>query len=148
MLQNHMITGYVISRIIPNPLISIPLSIASHYFLDLTTYPSKEMEIALQDDLKTLRDKITIYFVMSFLVLTSIIILILVIKNPKTTYISYLCMIAANLPDLPGQIIPLIRGKRGTIKYNHTHQIVHDPYLKMTINQVYTLLGIFYLFFA
>ena len=40
----HFLTGAAFLKIVPNPIIGLPLALASHFFLDLTAPDSIEFE--------------------------------------------------------------------------------------------------------
>ena len=145
MLQNHILASYFIYKAFPNPLIGIPLSFASHYVLDTVSYPSKEMEISLQSEMASNRDKVTFAFTISFLILTSTIVLFLIAKKNEFNFKFIIYMISANLPDIYGQIIPILKGKRKEALDGHKFELTHNPYIKIFLNQMLTLTGIFYL---
>lgn len=147
MLQNHMLAGYFIYTQVPNPIIGVPLAIASHYALDLVTYPSKEMEIMLQSDLKSNRDRITFNFAMSFMILVSLILLFVMQFKSLLNGTAFLYMAAANLPDFWDQHIYIVRGKRQQARYPHTKEITRNPHLKILIHQIFTALGFAYVLF-
>lgn len=145
MLQNHIIAAVVISKLVPNPIFGLPLVFASHYLLDLTSYPSKEMEITLQSDRKTERDKITFFFASSFFVVLSIMIVILVWYKGELSLYTLLMIVVANIPDVIGQLIPTMIGKERQTKYGHQVEIIKNPYLEFTIHQAFTIAGFLFI---
>lgn len=145
MMQNHLLMGYALAKIVPNPFIGIPLAFASHFLLDLVTYPSKEMEILVQGELSSNRDKITFAFTESFLAVFTLIIILIIASKGQLDWYTLVMLITANLPDIFDSIIPLLRGKRKTIRYSHDVVITSNPYAQIIIHQCFTVLGFAFL---
>src|SRR3989344_7196778 len=100
MLQNHLLASYVVYILMPNPIIGIPLSFATHFILDLVNYPSEEMEITLQSDLKSPRDRITLAFIFSFELLLSAILLFIMVNKQIINFKLIFYMVAGLIPDM------------------------------------------------
>ena len=148
MFYNHIAVGYAISKIVPNPIVGIPLSLISHYILDLVTYPSKEMGTALQSDLKSQRDKVTFAFVESFALFLSVLMLAIIAIKGSLTPKALVYIFFAVLPDISGGLLPILRGKRKDSAYGHVFELTKNPYLKILIHQFITLFCFLFIIFV
>lgn len=145
MTQNHIIAGFVVSQVVANPLIGIPLAFASHFLLDLFPHPTSEMGIRFQSPLKITRDRVTLAFMSSFGILVTVMFCLLIFKRGFDWYV-LACLISANFMDLWWQAWPLLTfGDRSKIREDHLFILVKNPYFNIVINQVVSLAGIIYL---
>jgi hypothetical protein len=99
---NHALTGALIGLTVANPLIAIPIAIASHFICDAFPHYGKEDDI--DGFLRTRR------FALMLLIdalLCGVLVLILSISAPANWTIAALCAFAAAAPDfawLPGYL--------------------------------------------
>lgn len=141
MAQNHIIAAIVISKLIPNPILAIALSFLSHFILDFFNYPSAEMGIRLQDDLTDKKAQITFIFVASFEFIISAMIIGSSIYLNQITIVTTISIIASLLPDIWGQVIPIIKRKPKSAIYSHNFDPIKSPVFKIIINQGFTIAG-------
>ena len=143
MIQNHLLAGYFVSQAISNPVLGIPIAFFSHFLLDLFPHPTEEMEVKFQSPLTNKRDRVTLTFMLSFGLLTSLLVVGLTIKRGLSIY-ALACMISANLVDIWTQFLPIIKGTRLEIKKDHLFQPIKNTYVNIAIHQLFTLAGILY----
>lgn len=97
----HIAVGAVIAKLIPNPFISVPLSFASHFILDMTPHwnPHLNTEIKKYGKLKSS----TLAVIAIDLVFSIVLTTFLVYKSLPNNYYAlnvFLCCISSILPDV------------------------------------------------
>ncbi len=90
---NHAITGAIIGLIIANPVIAIPIALASHFICDaIPHYSPKKNE-------KLLQTKTFAYFLIIQALLCFILVLGIFLQKPTNYINSIICAFAATSPD-------------------------------------------------
>ncbi|RJQ26532.1 hypothetical protein C4577_03465 [Candidatus Parcubacteria bacterium] len=116
LITPHSLTGATIAILVPNPVIAIPLSISSHFVLDII--PHWQETLYPYVPTKTTWVRILVDLLLSFFLVSWIIQ-----SHPNISSLIWLTAFTANIPDLDSvaSVIPSISKIKLFKKYYDWH---------------------------
>lgn len=105
----HAIAGATIGALLPDPLLAIPLAVASHFVLDSIPHWQETLAPYIPTRKTYIRIPLDIALAIG-------LTMVIAHWHPESASIIWLAALAANLPDLDSIVVVIPRLKTGLIK--------------------------------
>lgn len=112
----HVLVGAAIARNIPNPLIAIPLSLASHFVLDILPHWNPHINREIKKYGKPTKQSTTIIAADSSLALLSGTFIALSSQTFEQTLLTLACCLVSVLPDVVEAPYYFLNKKHGLVE--------------------------------